>query len=412
MRPRHVDLRPFAVFGETIKIVPGGLTRVALVEGSMIVNSSRGGGSKDTWVLEDDVDTDRAEPTSPTPAVPPVQLPDLRYGEWAGQQQQQQQEADGCSPGSPTSSSGWVATSRAPSTPPGCSTASSRLISRPRTTSSHAGRSGGRRCRRSWAFAAATVPATRATALSRLTLDEDEPASIVACVGRAREGARTVRDAISAEMWEAVNTTYLDLDQDEAAKRLQGGPSGLYQYVRERAALFWGLTSRTMLRDEARSFLLAGGRIESADMVLRMLRVAMPVTAADDSPSRDGEALALLQAVGGFQAFRRAVPAPPTAGPVGRFLLYERAYPDSVAAALDAVHEALLMADTASRTSEPVLRLSRLGADLEFRARAAQDGGEDLGTTCELVQAELALVDRDIHERYFAGAAALGLVAT
>ncbi len=51
LAPRHVDLRPFAVFGERIDIVPGGLTRVALEEGSLIVNSSRGGGSKDTWVL-------------------------------------------------------------------------------------------------------------------------------------------------------------------------------------------------------------------------------------------------------------------------------------------------------------------------------------------------------------------------
>ncbi len=49
--PRHVDLRPFVVQGERIDVLPGGLTRVALVEGSMIVNSSQGGGSKDTWVL-------------------------------------------------------------------------------------------------------------------------------------------------------------------------------------------------------------------------------------------------------------------------------------------------------------------------------------------------------------------------
>ena len=47
-----MDLRPFAVFGDEIRIVPGGLTRVALREGSMIVNSSQGGGSKDTWVLK------------------------------------------------------------------------------------------------------------------------------------------------------------------------------------------------------------------------------------------------------------------------------------------------------------------------------------------------------------------------
>lgn len=49
--PRHVDLRPFILYGEEIRVLPGGLTRVALREGSMIVNSSQGGGSKDTWVL-------------------------------------------------------------------------------------------------------------------------------------------------------------------------------------------------------------------------------------------------------------------------------------------------------------------------------------------------------------------------
>jgi len=52
MQGRHVDLRPFILYGEKVTIVPGGLTRVALREGSLVVNSSQGGGSKDTWVLE------------------------------------------------------------------------------------------------------------------------------------------------------------------------------------------------------------------------------------------------------------------------------------------------------------------------------------------------------------------------
>ncbi len=51
--PRHVDLRPFVLSGQEIRLAPGGLTRVALQEGSLIVNSSQGGGTKDTWVLED-----------------------------------------------------------------------------------------------------------------------------------------------------------------------------------------------------------------------------------------------------------------------------------------------------------------------------------------------------------------------
>jgi uncharacterized circularly permuted ATP-grasp superfamily protein len=51
--PRHVDLRPYVLVGDQIRITPGGLTRVALKEGSLVVNSSQGGGTKDTWVLED-----------------------------------------------------------------------------------------------------------------------------------------------------------------------------------------------------------------------------------------------------------------------------------------------------------------------------------------------------------------------
>ncbi|MEC7281902.1 MAG: circularly permuted type 2 ATP-grasp protein, partial [Verrucomicrobiota bacterium] len=50
---RHVDLRPFVLYGDSIEIISGGLTRVALNKGSLIVNSSQGGGSKDTWVLND-----------------------------------------------------------------------------------------------------------------------------------------------------------------------------------------------------------------------------------------------------------------------------------------------------------------------------------------------------------------------
>lgn len=54
LEPRRIDLRPYVLYGEKIRIVPGGLTRVALKEGSLVVNSSQGGGSKDTWVLSED----------------------------------------------------------------------------------------------------------------------------------------------------------------------------------------------------------------------------------------------------------------------------------------------------------------------------------------------------------------------
>jgi uncharacterized circularly permuted ATP-grasp superfamily protein len=60
---RHVDLRPFVLCGEKIVVVPGALTRVALPRGSLVVNSSQGGGSKDTWVLANDGERRSVSPT-------------------------------------------------------------------------------------------------------------------------------------------------------------------------------------------------------------------------------------------------------------------------------------------------------------------------------------------------------------
>ena len=52
LAPRHIDLRPYILSGRRIHVIPGGLTRVALRDGSLVVNSSQGGGTKDTWVME------------------------------------------------------------------------------------------------------------------------------------------------------------------------------------------------------------------------------------------------------------------------------------------------------------------------------------------------------------------------
>jgi uncharacterized circularly permuted ATP-grasp superfamily protein len=94
LEPRHLDLRPFAVFGDDIRIIPGGLTRVALERGSLIVNSSRGGGSKDTWILDEPVQ--RRSGSAPEILQPP-RLPERSFGaDWSGQQRQQQQQRDGC----------------------------------------------------------------------------------------------------------------------------------------------------------------------------------------------------------------------------------------------------------------------------------------------------------------------------
>ncbi|WP_242640376.1 MULTISPECIES: circularly permuted type 2 ATP-grasp protein [Nocardiaceae] len=97
--PRHVDLRPFAVNdGDDVWVLPGGLTRVALPEGSLVVNSSQGGGSKDTWVLatrtsQEEQELAGEEIVSVPPESPMVeQGPELTMDQQMNQQQQQQQQ--------------------------------------------------------------------------------------------------------------------------------------------------------------------------------------------------------------------------------------------------------------------------------------------------------------------------------
>jgi uncharacterized circularly permuted ATP-grasp superfamily protein len=96
--PRHIDLRPFAVNdGNDVWVLPGGLTRVALQEGNLIVNSSQGGGSKDTWVLAQAPEITDPEPSaatyeSGTPEVAPRQLgPSGHRAALNGEQEGQQQ---------------------------------------------------------------------------------------------------------------------------------------------------------------------------------------------------------------------------------------------------------------------------------------------------------------------------------
>jgi uncharacterized alpha-E superfamily protein len=101
----------------------------------------------------------------------------------------------------------------------------------------------------------------------------------------------------------------------------------------------------------------------------------------------------------------------PMADTVARFLLYEREYPDSVAYNADAARRELESADAQPRASEPVLRLARLSADLEFQRRAGHEAAS-LNDRFERVASELSEVEDDIAERYFAGAIEPGLVVS
>ena len=209
-----------------------------------------------------------------------------------------------------------------------------------------------------------------------------------------------MRDVISTEMWEALNSFYLVLGRYDLRAALQTGPYSFYQDVKERCALFWGVVDRTLLRDEGRSFLEAGGHIEQADMVLRMLRVAIPAGALEDG--HEGEALALLHAVGGAQAYRRAVARPRRSDrwsascSTTRLSRLGRGVGRGARGGADDRRRAaaLLAAGAAARAAG---RRSRAPAPAATRSRLEAQAGPGTG------RAEL--VDHDVDDRYFAIAA-------
>jgi uncharacterized alpha-E superfamily protein len=246
--------------------------------------------------------------------------------------------------------------------------------------------------------------AGRETVIQHLVLAEDQDASIVASVRAGRELARTVREVISADMWEVVNTLHLEL-RDVDVISLRAAPHSLFELVKSRAALFWGVAAQTMLRDEAHAFLEAGHQLESATMMVRMLLVSLREEPAAGDPRssirRDEGAVALLLATGGLDAFRRLERGPHNAVAVARFLLGERSYPHSVAAALEVLRECLDEVDGDPRRSPPLLRLARLSAEIEFRGGGSV--AEGVAALLNDVQDELAQTDAELAERYFVG---------
>ena len=222
-----------------------------------------------------------------------------------------------------------------------------------------------------------------------------------ACVARAREGARTVRDVICAEMWEAINTFHLGLaDAATGVTRLRAARTRSSATSRSARRCSGASTARTMLRDEACAFLDAGGRIESADMVLRMLRVALPPPRRRPTPSRARRPGARAA------AGRRRLPGLPPRGARAADGAAGRALPALRRAAtrtrsppsVDALHAALQPPTPTRAAPSPVLRLCRLLADLEFRARVGSRDARDLLERLRGLGAELG-ARRQRHRR-------------
>jgi uncharacterized alpha-E superfamily protein len=171
-------------------------------------------------------------------------------------------------------------------------------------------------------------------ALSRLAYDAKSPSAIAGAVLAARSGARGIREVISSEMWECLNVTGHGLTgQRRAAERL--GPHVFLRFIRERAALFFGLADSTMSHDDAWRFLILGRSLERADMTARLLLARVP------APQDMGWPL-LLHACGAYESFIRTHGWAAEPARVAEFLLLDRLFPRSVLHSLVTAEECLM----------------------------------------------------------------------
>ncbi len=207
-----------------------------------------------------------------------------------------------------------------------------------------------------------------------LLSDRLNPDSLVSCVRHARELARGIRESITSEMWEELNTLQQSLAVPGKQRQAQGDSVSFQRLIRQRLQYFQGLVGSTLAHDEPWNFLDLGTYLERADGVVRLLRRQAHLLAPrDDEEASDADMvrwLAVLRSCGSAEAYARFYSLRVEPARIVEFLLLNPVFPQSVRFALGAAEDALgavaALRSAASNDPGPAGRtLGRVRADVE-----------------------------------------------
>jgi uncharacterized alpha-E superfamily protein len=232
------------------------------------------------------------------------------------------------------------------------------------------------------------------------------PNGVTACITRARENARAVREQISSEMWEHLNRLYL-LTREVNRDDVQRSPQEFFQKVRDGSQMFQGVTLATMTHDEPYEFLRLGTHLERADKTVRILDAKYMEVAGlpDGSAESSLQLIALLRSCSAFEPFRRAQ----TQGlalqtdRVAEYLLLSREFPRAVLFCVQRCQQSL---DTIgepegpAKAEHPRRVLGRLQADLEY-LNPAEVLGHRMGPFLDHLLNRLNAVGDSVARTYF-----------
>lgn len=197
------------------------------------------------------------------------------------------------------------------------------------------------------------------------------PNAVTACINRARENARTVREQISSEMWEHINRLYF-LVRDVQRPAVLNNPSEFFSQVRNGSHAFQGITAATLTHTEPYQFMQLGMHLERADKTARILdaKYQSIERLAGDSPETYPQLIALLRSCSAFEPFRRSAKGELSVERVVDYLMLDRAFPRAI---LFCINRSLHYVDILGNDNIPMTKaehprrtLGRLSADLEY----------------------------------------------
>jgi uncharacterized alpha-E superfamily protein len=244
-----------------------------------------------------------------------------------------------------------------------------------------------------------------------MTWDQDNMTSLTRSIGAARDNARSIREVVSLEAWEAINELYLWMldDRHDGGARAEYDRDryGFYRHIRRMVQLCLGLLRSTMLHDKPLNFIWLGVMLERVGQTARVLDVHHH--AFTHLPSRQEVVetalwLSLLRACSGFEPFMKRNQGRVSAEAVAHFLVFEPDFPRSVRFCLDAAHrrffEHIRPPDQRSLPgADTAARLGALASWLRARAHEPQPG--DLHALLTHVVDEAAAVGDDLGRELF-----------
>lgn len=202
-----------------------------------------------------------------------------------------------------------------------------------------------------------------------MALDPDNPASIYNCALQARENARAVRGSITSEMWEVINSTWLEMKNMDEDRMHARGISNFFDWVKERSHLFRGVTFGTIRRDEAFHFHRLGTYVERADNTARILDVKYHVllpSVADVGGAVDYyQWSAVLRSVSAFEAYRKVYRDVITPLRIAELLILREDLPRSLHFCLRDVYQILNLVRN-SQSGEATRQAGEIYSQLQF----------------------------------------------